>query len=143
MTPREAVFAALMDRLQGVPGLVTVSRRLQHWNDTPPTQQPALFVQQSGETVIRQPRQPAKRTTNCNLIIYFRIDNNAMPGAVINPILDAIEAAFAPDDPIQNICTLGGVVDACRIEGAIQVDEGTLDNQGVASVPIHIVSTAT
>lgn len=138
---REPIFAALFAKLAARPEFKTTARRLKHWDDVPANQQPALFMQQGAELAVQVPRQPSKRTLAANLIVYFRSDGGQVPGSVINPLLDAIDAALAPDNPITHLCTLGGLVDAVRVEGSIDIDEGTLDNQGVLHIPLHLITT--
>jgi hypothetical protein len=59
----------------------------------------------------------------------------------MNPLLDALTAALAPPNPVENVQTLGGLVAHCWIEGGIQTDEGVLGGQSVAIVPIRILAT--
>ena len=63
------------------------------------------------------------------------------PSSVMNPLLDAVTAALAPDNPINTAQTLGGTVAHCWIEGAIETDEGTLGDQAVAIVPVRILTS--
>ena len=61
---------------------------------------------------------------------------------MLNPLLDAIEAALAPQaggDLAANVVTLGGLAYQAWINGKIETDEGTLGGQSVAIVPIRIV----
>jgi hypothetical protein len=47
----EAIYQALFDRLSGIDGFVTTSRRrLRLWNDVAPTERPALFVTQGNQS---------------------------------------------------------------------------------------------
>ena len=57
---------------------------------------------------------------------------------VLNPLLDAVEAALAPD-PVGHVQTLGGLVSHCWIAGRIQTDEGVPGGQAVAIVPVEIL----
>jgi len=51
--------------------------------------------------------------------------------------LDEIEKALEPQD--EETLTLDGLVSHCRIEGEIETDEGMLDTQAVAVIPISIL----
>jgi hypothetical protein len=143
---REPIYAALFAKLSsalGVAGIVTVSRRLVHWNDVPSSQQPAMYMIQKGETAQPQPRgMPTKWTLEVDVYIYANsADVNVSPGSIMNPLLDALTAALAPPNPVENVQTLGGLVSNCWIEGGIQTDEGVLGGQSVAIVPIRILAT--
>ncbi|HXP74621.1 MAG TPA: hypothetical protein VN823_10790 [Stellaceae bacterium] len=56
----------------------------------------------------------------------------------MNPLLDAIETALAPD-LVTNVQSLGGLVAHCWIAGKVETDEGVLGGQAVAIVPIEIL----
>ncbi len=139
---REDIHAALFARLSAVPGFVTASRRLKHWSDTPSGEQPALFQAHRTESV--QPRHglPSLVTLDFDLYLYAKAaDKSASPSSILNPLLDAVTAALAPDNPIDTAQTLGGTVAHCWIEGAIETDEGTLGDQAVAIVPVRILTS--
>lgn len=138
MINREAIFAALFAKVAASAGYATIGRRLKHWNDVPKDQQPALFMAQGGQTANTVRGQPTRWTLSVDVYVYARTDGAATPGSIINPLLDAIEAALAPN-AIENAQTLGGLCEWCRIEGAIETDEGTLGDQAVAIVPISIL----
>lgn len=138
MINREAIFTALFTKLSASGVYVTKSRRLKHWNDVPKDAQPALFMAQGNQTAQTVRGQPTRWTLNVDVYVYARTDGGADPGPIINQLLDAIEAALAPN-AIENTQTLGGLCEWCRIEGAIETDEGTLGDQAVAIVPISIL----
>ena len=138
MINREAIFAALFAKLGASAGYVVKSRRLKHWNDVPKIDQPALFMAQGTQTAQTVRGYPTIWTLNVDVYIYVRTDGGADPGPLLNPLLDALEAALAPN-AAENTQTLGGLCEWCRIEGAIETDEGTLGEQAVAIVPISIL----
>lgn len=139
MTPsRETIYAALFALLAASGEYVTTSRRLLHWNDVSARQQPALFMAQRNEIPTTVRGQPAKWVLNVDVYIYCRTDGGLDPGPIINPLIDAIEDALAPNQ-IENVQTLGGLVHWCRIDGAIETDEGTLGDQSVAIIPVSIL----
>lgn len=135
---REAIYAALFAKLAAVPGLVTTSRRLKHWNDVPQSMQPALYQAQRNETAVQMSRQRVKWTFKLDVYLYVRTDGAQAPGPIINPLMDAIELALAPN-AVEEVQTLGGLVAHCWIDGAIETDEGTLGDQAVAIIPITIL----
>lgn len=138
---REAIYQALYDRLATVPGLKTKGRKLKHWSDVPASQQPALFQAQKNELAQRQQGLGTVWTLTVDVYIYTSSPGSALPATQLNNITDAIEAALQPDNPVRNTNTLGGLVQHCRIEGAIETDEGTLGDQAVAIIPIVITAT--
>jgi hypothetical protein len=80
-----------------------------------------------------------------DLYVYARNELNAEGfdsggGQVLNPLLDAIEAALAPVPVQGNVQTLGGLVSRAYIDGEIEIDEGNIDNQSVAIIPVSIIA---
>lgn len=138
---REAIYQALYDKLAAVPGIKTKGRKLKHWSDVPASQQPALFQAQKNELAHRQQGVGTVWTLTVDVYLYTSTTGSALPSTQLNSIVDAIEAALQPDNPVRNTNTLGGLVQHCRIEGAIETDEGTLGDQAVAIIPIVITAT--
>jgi hypothetical protein len=135
---REAIYSALFDLLKGAAEFQTASRRLKHWSDVPAADQPALFQAQRREIVEGEPGLPRIHMLHVDAYIYANTgDSDLSPGEFLNPLLDAIEAALAPN-PITNKQQLGGLVEHVWVEGEIETDEGTLGDQGVCIVPIVI-----
>jgi len=136
---RETVYAALFAKLSTVPGFVTRSRRLKHWDDVPGAQQPALFMGQKNERV--EPRGPGMpRVLGMTALIYVYAkssDQTTSPSIKLNGLVDAVEAALAPDPSGKQ--TLGGLVSHCWVSGNILEDEGVLGDQAVAIIPVHIL----
>lgn len=134
---RESVYAALFARLSAVPGLKTKSRRLLPPGDVPAINQPALFLAQTGQRF----EYAEGRTVFCILgaavYVYARDPAGKNPGAIINPIMDGIQAALAPDNAMVNACTLGGIVHWCRM-GDVETDEGTMGEQAILRIPIEM-----
>ena len=137
---REAIYAALYDRLKTIPGIVTTSRKLRHWSDVGQSEQPALFQTQKTQTAIRQTGLPCKWLLPADIYLYVQDQSADGPSTAINALIDAVETALAPDNIIKNTNTLGGLVEYCRIEGSIETDEGTLGDQAVAIIPIIILA---
>lgn len=136
---REPIYAALFAKLQAIPGIITCSRRLAHWSDCPDDMQPAIYMAQAGEQVETQVKgMPYKWTLSVKVWVYVRVTDNAAPGPVINPILDAIETAFT-SSPASGKQTLGGLCDEVIINGQIDTYEGTLGSQEVALVPLVVL----
>lgn len=134
---REAIYAALFDKLGASAGFVTKSRKLKHWSDVTASEQPALFQAQKSESAATVPGQPTQWNYMVDVYLYANTggDPNVAPSQILNPLIDAIVAAMAPE-PISNKQTLGGLVQHAWIEGAIETDEGVLGDQAVAIIPV-------
>lgn len=147
--PREQIFLALWGLVTtiqvGSPPAVpwkTKSRKLRLWTDVPSELRPAIFMAERVQQYYGAERPvPPKRTYNVSLFIYTNAKNatDTNPGsAILNPLLDAIDAALAP-----NVMTgrndLGGLVNHCYIDGDVFVDPGDIDGDGLAIIPIKIV----
>lgn len=151
---RELVWTALFNLLSPLSSFSTTSRRVQLAQDgTPlvPIDQPALFLVEGHETTINDRRGvPPKHLLQAGIWIWAKIPDGlragqpdqTTPGAtVLNPLLDAVETALAPDDVTQNVLTLGGLVSHCWIEGETVKVVGDLnpDGQCFAAMPIRIL----
>jgi len=137
---RETIYAALFTLVSAAPGFVTSSRKLLHWNDVPPSARPALFQAQKGETAVQVTGLPTKWMLGVDLYVYVSTKGVDHPGAVLNPILDAIATMLDQPFPGQSQ-TLGGLVQYARIDGKIETDEGTLGDDAVAIIPVTILTT--
>jgi hypothetical protein len=136
---REEIYSALFALVSVTPGLVTTSRRAMPLQEITDNLMPALFQVQAGETYIQgKPGIPPRRILAVDLEIYISnaADPHGSPGTVLNPILDAIEAALMPDPAERQ--TLGDLVYRCWIEGKIEIFEGLLEGKVIALIPIQI-----
>lgn len=139
MATREEAYAALFALLQALPGVVTASRRVEHWADVPGQKQPAVYLAQSSERITRKPGYPAARTLNAFVYVYVKGASKAAPPSTkLNALVQAIETALEPV-PGQETQTLGGRVYQCCIEGEIKEDEGALGDQAVAVIPVQMI----
>jgi len=139
---REPIYAALFALLETAADFTTVDRRLRHWSNVMPAEQPALFMCQKAEAA--QPKAfgaPTVWTLSLDLYLYVHTsDPYRAPAILLNPLLDAVEAALAPAAAtgIQDL----GLPDTVRhvyIAGKIETDEGVLGDQAVAIVPVEIL----
>jgi hypothetical protein len=144
ITSREQAYLALFNHIQQAPsmsGLVkTFTRRLKHWADVGPEDQPALYMEQTGEQAVPASRQPTKNVLEINLWLYLQT-NEGEVGPIINPLLDGIEKSLTPSNDGNYTQTLGGLVHHCWIEGQTQIFEGDLGAEAVAIVPVKILVT--
>lgn len=141
---REPIHAALFGILQTIPGLKTCSRRLRHFDDVSPADCPALFMVQKSQTTRTQTRVPTIWELDVELVLYVKTDgsHDSTPATALNDVLDAIEAALEPTNRIDPRQTLGGLVYDCKINGAIDTDEGTMGEMAGAIIPIRLVIPA-
>lgn len=142
MIAREQLYEALFARVAGAAPFVTAARRLRHWSEVTPAEQPALFMRQKSEVAaVPAPGAPTVWTLNVELYVYAHAgDPYVAPAAVLNPLVDAVEAALAPA-PAGGMQDLGvpAMVQHAWIAGKIEITEGTLRDQAVAIIPVEIL----
>jgi hypothetical protein len=142
MIAREPIYAALFDLAAGAAGFVTAERRLRHWSDVAPPEQPALFMTQKSETAaVKALGAPLVWTLTVELYLYAHSsDPQLSPATVLNPLIDAVEAALAPA-PTTGLQDLGlaAMVQHAMIAGKIETEEGVLGDQAIAIIPIEIL----
>jgi hypothetical protein len=142
MINREPIYAALFGLMETAADFVMVDRRLRHWSDVSPAEQPALFMAQKTELAsVKTLGAPTVWTLSVDLYVYAHSsDPYLAPATVLNPLLDAVEAALAPS-ATTGIQDLGvpAQVQHAYISGKIETDEGVLGDQAVAIVPVEIL----
>ena len=140
---REAIYAANFALLKTVTGVATFSRILKHWTDVPPEQCPAIFQAQTRESQRTPvPGLDTEVRLRADLYIYVKTTGDQVPGTVVNPILDQLQALYFPSDAMTSKQTLGGLVRHARIEGEIVNSEGTLGTTEVVIVPLEFFVTS-
>ena len=142
MIVRELIYSALWVLGSASGSFASSSRRLRHWSDVAPAEQPALFMsEKGGHAVVKALGAPIVWTLYADFYIYVHSsDPYAAPSSILNPLLDALEQALAasPASGIQNL-GLPEFVQHAYIAGKIETDEGVLGDQAVAIVPVEIV----
>ena len=142
MIAREPIYAALFALIESVAPFVTAERRLRHWSNVAPAEQPALFMTQKSESATtRALGAPSVWTLNVELYLYAHSsDPYLSPATILNPLLDAVEAALAPaaTTGLQDL-GLPAMVQHAMIAGKIDTDEGALGDQAIAIIPIEIL----
>ena len=142
MINREPIYAALFGLIESAADFTVVNRRLRHWSDVSPAEQPALFMAQKTQTAsVKTLGAPTVWTLSVDLYVYAHSsDPYLAPATVLNPLLDAVEAALAPSAAtgIQDL-GLPAQVQHAYIAGKIETDEGVLGDQAVAIVPVEIL----
>lgn len=142
MIARETIYAALFTKLAGAATFVTANRRWRHWNEVTPAEQPALFQRQKSEVAaVTVLGAPTVWTLTTEIYLYAHSsDPYASPAAILNPLIDAVEAALAPVavTGVQNL-GLPRMVQHAAITGKVTIDEGTIRDQAVAIIPVEIL----
>ena len=142
MISREPIYAALFALVSSAAGFVTIDRRLRHWSDVTPAEQPALFQCQVKEAAAnRTLAAPTVWTLSVELYLYAHSsDPYRAPATILNPLLDAVMQALAPD-PVTGFQDLGlpAMVRHAFIAGRIETDEGVLGDQAIAIIPVEIL----
>lgn len=140
MIDREQIYQAAFDLAKNTSGAKSFSRRLKHWSDVPHADQPALFMVQRRETAKVTTKIPTIWTMGIDFVLYGHNSgqDSVAPMSTLNPIIDAIVAAFLPAGGVEEQ-TLGGLVERCRIDGEILTDEGVLGDQAIVVIPITIL----
>ncbi len=142
MITRETIYAALFAQVSAAADFVTATRRLRHWSDVTPAEQPALFLRQKSEmATVPTLGAPTVWKLAVELYLYAHAsDPYAAPATILNPLIDAVEAALAPL-PATGLQDLGlpAMVQHAYIAGRIITDEGVLRDQAVAIVPVEIL----
>jgi hypothetical protein len=142
MIAREPIYAALFELLGAAADFALVDRRLRHWSDVAPAEQPTLFMAQKSElATIKTLGAPTLWALSVDLFLYVHSsDPYVAPATLLNPLLDAVEAALAGSAAtgLQDL-GLPATVQHAYISGKIETDEGVLGDQAVAIVPVEIL----
>ena len=142
MIIRESIYATLWERAVGAASFASTNRRLRHWADVAPAEQPALFMSEKGGTAVTKVLgAPIVWTLYADFYIYVHSsDPYLAPAMLLNPLLDALEAALAssPATGIQNL-GLPAMVQHVYIAGKVETDEGVLGDQAIAIVPVEVL----
>jgi hypothetical protein len=144
MIDREAIYSALWSLVSGAASFVTANRRLRHWSDVSPAEQPALFMSQKaqrGETKSGEVNLPVVWTLEAEFYIYVHSSAPYMaPAILLNPLIDAVEnvLAFDPWTGVQDL-GLPQFVRHARINGRIETAEGVLGDQELAIIPVEVL----
>ncbi|MGD0144683.1 MAG: hypothetical protein ABSC92_16145 [Rhizomicrobium sp.] len=136
---REDIFAALFALVSEAADFETATRRMKVYSAVASGQQPALLQTELGEKWNAPPGTPPVVTLACAIFIYCeQPDPLAAVSTILNPLLDAVMNAIAPDPFADELQTLGGLVAHCRIAGDVKIAEG-LGGQCEAVIPVEIL----
>lgn len=139
---REAVYQALFDHLRTIPGFKVTSRRPRLWTEVDKADQPAFFLASGDQDPRNSPDgEPTSWRLGAEAILYAHsADPDLPPSALLNPLLDALEARLKSPIP-GRVQTLGGLVERVWISGPIETSGDRMGDQGIASVPLEILVT--
>lgn len=142
MIIREWIYSALWELGASAARFASANRRLRHWADVAPGEQPALFMsEKGGQAAVKKLGAPIVWTLYADFYLYAHSsDPYLAPATILNPLLDALEAALArsPTTGIQNL-GLPAMVQHAYISGKVQTDESVLGDQAIAIVPVEIM----
>lgn len=142
MISRRDIMEALRAQLAAVPNVLTTGTRLLNHDQV--SNQPALFAVHVDERPIEEPYNlRGQREITAEIWLYTRgterTDGNLE--TAIDDLIDGVETALAPD-PITNVNTLGGIIEACWLE-RIQISPGHAEGQASAVVDVTILTLPT
>lgn len=120
-------------------GFLTTGRRLKFPQDV--SAQPALFLRDGDEELEYRNIVLQQQLIKVEIWIYNNQgqDPDFPPIIGLNNLLDAVQAAFAPDNVLTRKFTLGGLVEWCRLSGKVTKWPGDLDGQAVAVAEAEII----
>ncbi len=120
-------------------GFLTFGRRLKFWPDV--SDQPALYLRDPDEDLQWPNIILLQQTIKAEVWILSNAgaDPDFAPIIALNNLLDAVQSAFIPDDPMQQRFTLGGLVHWCRMSGKVEKWPGDIDGQAVARAEVEII----
>jgi hypothetical protein len=145
--PRETIFNSLLAQIgtatsNGAPAFVTLSRKFVDYTQCPPSDQPAGFLVHGFENA-SQARTLGQTSWRVKAVLFLycqhSTDVQAIPGTVLNNMLDATDSALKPP-AYDDRQTLGGIVSHVYIDGEVIISEGSLpdDTTSIAVIPITI-----
>ena len=139
MIIREAIYSALWTLAADAANFASANRRLRHWTDVAPAEQPALFMaEKGGHAATKALGSPIAWTLYADFYVYVHSsDPYLAPAMVLNPLLDAALAP-SPATGIQNL-GLATMVQHAYIAGKVETDQGVLGDQAIAIVPVEIL----
>jgi hypothetical protein len=147
MIARETLYSSVFSALSAAVAdmsFKTLSRREKFWVNVDVNDMPAMFMKQISEDLIPQGKEPTalmKYDIDIDIVIYVYSGDSAVSSApTLNAAVDRIEQLFKPNvlgHPV-NLGIAG--VQAAKIKGKISYGEGNLDGQGVALIPIKIIT---
>jgi len=139
---RETIYSALFAKLASVTDFKVLGRVPPSLNQVAPENCPALYMEQGPENATFSQGLPTIWRLNVTFFVFVHAtDGN--PQAILNDLKDKIENALNIDDIDRRDCTLGGLVQHCRLGGAPIEHWENLNEAEIAAmaVPVEILTT--
>lgn len=140
MVTRQQAVAALFAAMEATAAFKTATRRNRAPESFKPETTPALVLVTNSDEFEGEPPNLIRRLS-LSAILYFDAgtDDSAIPDDAINAALDALDAVFAPDDPIADRCTLGGLIYNVYPAGKGKRAPGNVTGKGLSILPITMI----
>lgn len=148
---RAQVFSALFAQLQAACGasFTTYSRRMMDYSAIAPGLLPALLLWELHSDTAFHGNLPLDYWDAAIVVVFQNPSRpnpagdptTAVAGAtILDPLIDVVRAALAPDDVDGGNYTIGGLVHWCRVEGKtiVEVGDTDADGRGGAVFPLRI-----
>jgi len=141
MLNRNEIYNSLLELIATAHNFKEVSRRPKTWQEC--SNKPALFLEEQSELANSSVRGgPIKWTLSVELIVYTQTGSSTKvtPFDELNNIIDKIIDLFDPSKIYGGVQKVGGLVESCYIEGAIEKYGNNSDMTGaIAIIPIKMV----
>lgn len=143
---RESIQAAILAKLIAATTWKTApTRRLKDVSQVPPDMQPTAFLVESQREsgAFKGKGYPQVWMLAPAIVVYARTDDQGTaPGAVVNPLITAIEAALEDSTPsAKTPTTLGGLCSHCRV-ATTEIGPGYEDGQAIAVLNLEVLANA-
>lgn len=130
---KEAIASALWHALTTeVTGVLTASRKVKHYDQCQPQEQPAMFLEQTTLTNDSVSYHPGRQIMSFKVLIYCWDDTDIGPMPAVNGFCQQVENVT--QKPFST--TLNDTVYSCQMT-AIEFGGGNLGAQGVAIINIE------
>jgi hypothetical protein len=142
---REAITAALFERLTAIPGLRTTGRKPKAWDQMAPTDCPCLFLGVGSSQVTTATGQYPLWELDFIVYLYAHDGSQEGPSGKLNDLVDAVSDSMNRDglDPVGmgtgTATTLGGLVHSVEL-GSVTTDEGSFGDRAVAMVTLQVLA---
>jgi hypothetical protein len=143
---REAITAAVWDRISNIEGVRTAARRLRHFSEVTPSEMPAIFLGVDASSSQSERGRPAAWTLKFSIYLYCHNTSKDGPWESLNGLVDAVEATLRrqPAEFMPGVTggptTLGGLVQSAGLT-MVETDEGNLGDLGVAICSLEVLAT--
>jgi len=139
---RETYYGALFALLQSLQTGSTVQtcdRRVRFLHEMGAAELPALFMAVDRQQLLQRRGQPSRHQLGARIFLYAaNPDRHTAAGIALNGLLDALDAALAPQAGAE-VQTLGGLVSHAWIDGPVEVFEAPQGERAAAIVAVQML----